>query len=437
MSLQYGFFNSYNGDRVYDAEQFSSFLDGIIYDGVYNAIGNKFYVTPGSGMSVQVDSGRAWFDHTWTYNSSKYTVSLSDADTVHPRIDAIVLEVNKTDRKNYLKVVKGTAAASPARPSLSKTSTKIQHALAYVKIPANASSIKQTDITYVVDTSETPLVSALALSGIPSGGTIGQVLAKSSSESGAVGWYDIDKLPHDKWYLANGVKEGDVLGAFKFTGRASQSDALNSINSGTSRTLATSSSSITWNTSNGIYLPAFTSLHNSSIFNANPSSVVVKFTEAPTNKASILASLGSSRQIFARTPYTYDGSGNHGNTGYGCYYGSITYSSDGSADQPVRASSTSQTSGILGCTFTGNSASMYFNGSSVSVAKITGISGGVGNSEFKKLIGMRDQETDSSGWSKPEKWSWGSVYIQYIAFYSTQLTPSQQSEIYRQINAES
>ena len=92
MSLSYGFYDSYNGDRVYNAEQFSSFLDGIVYDGVYQAVGNKFYVRAASGLMVTVDTGRAWFDHTWTLNNTLMTLALPVADTVYPRIDAVVIE---------------------------------------------------------------------------------------------------------------------------------------------------------------------------------------------------------------------------------------------------------------------------------------------------------------------------------------------------------
>ena len=95
----------------------------------------------------------------------------------------------------------------------------IQHALAYIAIPANATQIQQSNIVYIVDSSETPLASALNLAGLPSGGTIGQILAKKSSTSGDVGWYDVDNLPIDKWYLTDGITENNVLAAFKFVHR--------------------------------------------------------------------------------------------------------------------------------------------------------------------------------------------------------------------------
>ena len=39
MSVTYGFYNSINGDRKYNALEMSSIFDGIIVDGVYMSIG--------------------------------------------------------------------------------------------------------------------------------------------------------------------------------------------------------------------------------------------------------------------------------------------------------------------------------------------------------------------------------------------------------------
>ena len=46
MSLTYGFYNSVDHDRVYDATQFGSIFDGVINDGVFQNIGDLFAVSP-------------------------------------------------------------------------------------------------------------------------------------------------------------------------------------------------------------------------------------------------------------------------------------------------------------------------------------------------------------------------------------------------------
>lgn len=274
MALSYGFFNSLDGDRLYDAEEFSSFLDGIVYDGIYQAVGNKFYVEANEGMKVTVDSGRAWFNHTWTLNTGKYLVEMEPADSVYDRIDAVVLEINKTDRRNYIKAIKGQPAQTPSRPLLIKSEDISQYALAYITVKQNTSVIYQGDIEYVVDTSETPLCSALALAGIPSGGTIGQVLAKKSSESGVVGWYDIDKLPFENWYLADGIGESNVLGAYKLSRTLDEATALVPVNDNKTYTLAKVNSPA-WNNANGFTIEAGTGLNNAAMRNAAPASAIL------------------------------------------------------------------------------------------------------------------------------------------------------------------
>ena len=61
MAVTYGFYNSSNGDRKYNAEQFGSIFDGIILDGVFELIGDHFAVTPVSGsMAGYVRTWWGW-----------------------------------------------------------------------------------------------------------------------------------------------------------------------------------------------------------------------------------------------------------------------------------------------------------------------------------------------------------------------------------------
>ena len=163
MSITYGFYNSINGDRKYDAIDLSSIFDGIICDGVFQNLDDqhhRFQVTAGSGMSVMVDIGRAWFNHTWTYNDAPISKSISASDIANPRWDAVVLEVNKTTRINSIVVISGTPAATPVKPVMSNTNYRFRYPLAYVKVPANASDASQFVIENAVGTSACPFVTA-------------------------------------------------------------------------------------------------------------------------------------------------------------------------------------------------------------------------------------------------------------------------------------
>lgn len=163
MALTYGFYNSRNGDRKYNAMTMSAIFDGIINDGVFQSIGTCFKPVPSTGLSVNVGIGRAWFDHTWTYNDSPMNLTFIQSDMINARIDAIVLEVNSEDsvRANSIKVIIGTPAASPQKPQLTTSATVNQYPIAYVTIPANATSIIDDNIEYVVGQSPCPFVTAI------------------------------------------------------------------------------------------------------------------------------------------------------------------------------------------------------------------------------------------------------------------------------------
>lgn len=161
--LTYGFYNSRNHDRRYDALQISSMFDGIIHDGVYMGIGNKLMVTQGTNMMVLVGTGRAWFDHTWTLNDAPLPITIPQSEVILNRIDAVVLEVNHETsvRANSIKVVKGTPSSNPARPTLTNTVNVHQHPLAYVYVGAGVTSIRTANITNMVGTSACPFVTGV------------------------------------------------------------------------------------------------------------------------------------------------------------------------------------------------------------------------------------------------------------------------------------
>lgn len=163
MSISYGFYNSVNHDRRYNANQMASIFDGVITDGVYHSIGDAFSVTPGTGMNVNVAPGRAWFDHTWTLNDSILVVELTAAHQVYDRIDAIVLRVDGDKRTNSIVAKAGTASSTPVKPTMTNDDDKKihEHPLAYVRVNHGTTDIKPANIQFVVGTSECPFVAGV------------------------------------------------------------------------------------------------------------------------------------------------------------------------------------------------------------------------------------------------------------------------------------
>lgn len=182
MAIKSGFYNSLfkndEYDKRYDSGQMSSLFDGLILDGIYlstrddDPANQQFMVTAldTPSMNVSVASGRAWFKGIYAISNSSMTLEIESANT-SDRIDAVVLELN-TKRENYdagsgphgdvftertvnLKVIKGTPAATPEKPTMVHADGIDQYPIAYVAVDANVTAIKPYDISYVVGI-ETP-----------------------------------------------------------------------------------------------------------------------------------------------------------------------------------------------------------------------------------------------------------------------------------------
>ena len=145
-NVTYGFYASVNHDRQYDNSDFSKVFSAIINDGVFANIGEKFAVSPSSGMTVRVGTGRAWFSDTWTALESAGYMTLASSHNSLARIDAIVITVNKSTRVNSIDIVQGTNASNPSNPSLNSN----QHPLAFIKVNPGVTAITASDITQAV-----------------------------------------------------------------------------------------------------------------------------------------------------------------------------------------------------------------------------------------------------------------------------------------------
>lgn len=163
MSVSSGFFNSLNGDRKYNAAQMSAIFDGLIIDGVFASIGTAFAVKAAGGLTVNVGIGKAWFDHTWTFNDSILPMTAPEAEVLLDRIDAVVLEVNGMEsvRNNTIKFIKGNPSSAPSRPTLTNEGNVHQYPLCYIYRKYGTAVINQADITPMVGTESTPFVTGI------------------------------------------------------------------------------------------------------------------------------------------------------------------------------------------------------------------------------------------------------------------------------------
>lgn len=164
MAFTFGFYNSSNHDRMYDAEEFSRIFDGLITDGIYATIGNRFVVRAANeDNTIIVGSGRAWFKHSWSYNDTDMQMTGPASHALFNRWDAIVLDVNSeiAYRTNSIIWITGDATSTPVKPTMIHTDTHNQYPLAYIYRPANNNAIPAVNITSCVGLDECPYTQGL------------------------------------------------------------------------------------------------------------------------------------------------------------------------------------------------------------------------------------------------------------------------------------
>ena len=210
MSITYGFFNSVNGDRVYNADDFNSCIDAIASDGIFKRNGGSLQVGVNTGMSLQVLDGYARFKGYWIKNDAVINLTIPAADTQNPRIDAVVVRVDTSARTVTIAVKQGTAAATPAAPEMTRSATINEYCLATVAVAANTTAMSQS---YITDTRGDASVCGWVKCGTPARYTNSATISASTTaipigideySSG-----DLLDVYRGGMYLANGIDYTD------------------------------------------------------------------------------------------------------------------------------------------------------------------------------------------------------------------------------------
>lgn len=111
MGIKYGFFDSYDHDRVYSASDFSQLYDGIFTDGVIGNYLDSLEVDINTARNgVTVNPGKAWFNGHW------FSVVSPEILTPEPpagyRADSVMLKINEPERKAEIYLKKGPESAT-------------------------------------------------------------------------------------------------------------------------------------------------------------------------------------------------------------------------------------------------------------------------------------------------------------------------------------
>lgn len=149
-----GFYDNKNtngvDDRVYSAKDMREPYKSIFSDGVKpnadGTLGNDLLVEAVSGMQIRVAAGRGLFGGAFFWNKSIYTITLDTASTTD-RYDCIIIRADDTENVRNTTIYVKSLADVPTASNLIRTEDINEYCLGYVKVPALATSITQSNIT--------------------------------------------------------------------------------------------------------------------------------------------------------------------------------------------------------------------------------------------------------------------------------------------------
>ena len=124
MAIQGYFFNAVEEggvyDRLYNAEDVTSYLDLLVSNGVFPNPSTQLQVRASTGMNVIVGTGAGWIDGHKIINTADLPLSIQTSDVLLDRIDAVVFYADYTNRVMGIGVKTGTPASTPVAPTLQR-----------------------------------------------------------------------------------------------------------------------------------------------------------------------------------------------------------------------------------------------------------------------------------------------------------------------------
>jgi hypothetical protein len=134
----------------YTAEDAQSYLSTRT-SGVYS---EEITLTP-EGMTAKISPFMAWFNYAKFKGCSVAvteveTLNFSPPDVVGDRIDRVVLRLDLTNNKSYLRIIEGIVSSNAVPPEIVRTEAVYDVSPFYVRIKAGATEITSADITSTI-----------------------------------------------------------------------------------------------------------------------------------------------------------------------------------------------------------------------------------------------------------------------------------------------
>lgn len=151
MAIKSYFFNAVQSggsyDRVYNAEDVTSYLDLLVGNGVFPTPSTQLQVRASSGMNVVVGAGSGWINGHKMINTADLTLEISESDVILNRIDAVVFYADFNSRSMGISVKTGTVAQNPVAPTMQRDNTRFELCLAQISVAKQIEAITDAMIT--------------------------------------------------------------------------------------------------------------------------------------------------------------------------------------------------------------------------------------------------------------------------------------------------
>lgn len=151
MAIEGYFFNAVESDgtydRIYNAEDVTSYLDLLVGNGVFPNPSTNLQVRASSGMNVIVGAGSGWINGHKMINTADMSLAVNAADVLLNRIDAVIFYVDFNAREMGISIKTGTLANSPVAPTLQRDDSRFELCLAQISVAKQITGITASMIT--------------------------------------------------------------------------------------------------------------------------------------------------------------------------------------------------------------------------------------------------------------------------------------------------
>ena len=145
---KYGFFSSINNDRLYTAEDFTSYFAKFIQNGFFPLPTNAFTVEANGTLDIKVNPGTMWINgHVYELTEQK-EIHINAGDGILSRIDRIVVRLDYVNRKIETVVIEGELSSTPVAPALKRDADAYDMCIAELRVDAGVTAIQQS---FIVD----------------------------------------------------------------------------------------------------------------------------------------------------------------------------------------------------------------------------------------------------------------------------------------------